>query len=53
MVWENPYRDEFTRHGEVSHPTYPKRESVDVSFEGGTWSGQADRQLQTETTTGG
>ena len=53
MVWENPYRDEFTRHGEVSHPTYPKRETVTVDFEGGTWSGQADRQLQTETTTGG
>jgi radical SAM superfamily enzyme YgiQ (UPF0313 family) len=43
MVWENPYRDEFTRHGEVDHPTYAAREVIDFSFEGGTWGGQTDR----------
>jgi len=43
MVWENPYRDEFTRHGEVDYATYAAREVIDFSFEGGTWGGQADR----------
>ena len=36
MVWENPYRDEFTRHGVVDFPSYPARESIDFQFRGGT-----------------
>jgi radical SAM superfamily enzyme YgiQ (UPF0313 family) len=46
MVWENPYRDEFTRHGQVEFPTYPARESIDFNFESGVWSGQTDRLVQ-------
>lgn len=52
MVWENPYRDEFARHGVVDHPTYPQRETIEVSFRNGTWSGQGDRQIHLETSTG-
>jgi radical SAM superfamily enzyme YgiQ (UPF0313 family) len=51
MVWENPYRDEFTRHGKVPFPTYPARESIDFSFESGVWSGQSDRLVQPELST--
>ena len=49
MVWENPYRDEFTRHGVVDYPTYDQRETIDFSFRNGTWSGQVDRQIDLET----
>lgn len=48
MVWKNRYRDEFTRHGEITSPTYPARESIDFNFETGTWSGQTDRLVQPE-----
>jgi radical SAM superfamily enzyme YgiQ (UPF0313 family) len=43
IVWKNPYRDEFTRHGKVDYPTYAAREVIDFSFKGGTWGGQTDR----------
>ena len=46
MVWRNPYRDEFTRHGQVEFPTYPARESIDFNFDSGVWSGQSDRLVQ-------
>ncbi len=51
MVWKNRYRDEFTRHGHVTFPTYPVRESIDFNFETGVWSGQADRLVQPESQT--
>jgi radical SAM superfamily enzyme YgiQ (UPF0313 family) len=51
MVWENPYRDEFTRHGQVEFPTYPARESIDFDFESGVWSGQSDRLVQPDVST--
>jgi len=43
IVWQNPYRDEFTRHGKVDYPTYAAREVIEFGFEGGTWGGQTDR----------
>jgi len=43
IVWTNPYRDEFTRHGRVDFPVYPARQVIHANFEGGSWKGQRDR----------
>jgi len=43
IVWVNPYRDDFTRHGRVEFPTYSPRQIIRATFEGGTWKGQRDR----------
>jgi radical SAM superfamily enzyme YgiQ (UPF0313 family) len=51
MVWKNPYRDEFTRHGTVEYPSYPQREAINFTFGGGTWSGQTDRAIPIELST--
>jgi hypothetical protein len=51
LVWENPYRGEFTRHGKVPFPIYPACESIDFNFESGVWSGLSDRLVQPDVST--
>ncbi len=49
IVWKNPYRDDVGRHGTVEYPVYEERELIDVTFGGGTWAGQTDRLIPTNT----
>jgi radical SAM superfamily enzyme YgiQ (UPF0313 family) len=43
ILYVNAYRDEVSRHGSVNFPTYPSRETINISYDNGTWLGQNQR----------
>ena len=43
ILYVNAYRNEFTRHGSVDFPGHPPRETIDISYDNGTWLTQNQR----------